>query len=163
MNFVPTLENAFIRIEIQKSVCNVLSHAPISLPFLVFAPQRKNYLKKFGNKTTKEVHHHLHIFVLKLFWQIDEIPVLRHWNSNKEKKKKIVLLTSIGLKKLILQHSWWDSIDTIAKYILGAYLQQFPPKLRTLSQDFQVKSMVYIVVWSFSIGIQTKKRMQISF
>lgn len=30
------------------------------------------------------------------------------------------------IEKLIITNSWWDSVDTIAKYLLGGYLQQFP-------------------------------------
>lgn len=30
------------------------------------------------------------------------------------------------IEKLITTHSWWDSVDTIAKYFLGGYLLQFP-------------------------------------
>lgn len=30
------------------------------------------------------------------------------------------------IETLITTNSWWDSVDVIAKFILGGYLQQFP-------------------------------------
>ena len=30
------------------------------------------------------------------------------------------------IERLISNNSWWDSVDTIAKYILGEYLLEFP-------------------------------------
>jgi len=41
--------------------------------------------------------------------------------KNKYKKEDIQLI-----EKLIITNSWWDSVDVIAKFILGNYLQEFP-------------------------------------
>lgn len=41
--------------------------------------------------------------------------------------KKNLRLEDIGLiEHLLVTHSWWDSVDTISKYLLGGYLKQFP-------------------------------------
>ena len=41
--------------------------------------------------------------------------------------KKDLRLEDIGLiEYLLINHSWWDSVDTISKYLLGGYLKQFP-------------------------------------
>ena len=44
----------------------------------------------------------------------------------KESKKNFVVEDIKLIEKLIISNSWWDSVDTIAKYLLGGYLQQFP-------------------------------------
>lgn len=44
----------------------------------------------------------------------------------KELKKNYILEDIKLIEKLIVTNSWWDSVDTIAKYILGGYLLQFP-------------------------------------
>ena len=44
----------------------------------------------------------------------------------KELKKNFVIEDIKIIEKLIITNSWWDSVDTIAKYLLGGYLQQFP-------------------------------------
>ncbi|MBD0725039.1 hypothetical protein B6A10_07600 [Flavobacterium sp. L1I52] len=41
--------------------------------------------------------------------------------KGKYKKEDIQLI-----ENLIITHSWWDSVDTISKYILGQYLIEFP-------------------------------------
>ena len=44
----------------------------------------------------------------------------------KELKKNFAIEDIKLIEKLIITNSWWDSVDTIAKYLLGGYLQQFP-------------------------------------
>ena len=44
----------------------------------------------------------------------------------KELKKNFVIEDIKIIEKLIITNSWWDSVDTIVKYLLGGYLQQFP-------------------------------------
>ena len=34
----------------------------------------------------------------------------------------------ILIEKFLVTNSWWDSVDTIAKYVLGGYLSRFPEK-----------------------------------
>lgn len=44
----------------------------------------------------------------------------------KEFKKNYILEDIKLIENLLTTNSWWDSVDTIAKYLLGGYLQQFP-------------------------------------
>lgn len=44
----------------------------------------------------------------------------------KEFKKNFVLEDIKLIENLIITNSWWDSVDVVAKYLLGGYLQQFP-------------------------------------
>ena len=54
----------------------------------------------------------------------------------KEFKKKYVLEDIQLIEKLIITNSWWDSVDTIAKYILGGYLLQFPSETLKVVERF---------------------------
>lgn len=54
----------------------------------------------------------------------------------KEFKKKYVLEDIQLIEKLIITNSWWDSVDTIAKYILGGYLLQFPSETLKVIERF---------------------------
>lgn len=38
------------------------------------------------------------------------------------------------IEYLITTHSWWDSVDVIAKYLLGKYLMQFPDETENIIQ-----------------------------
>lgn len=40
------------------------------------------------------------------------------------------------IEKLIITNSWWDSVDTVAKYILGEYLLEFPLKIKNVIEQF---------------------------
>ncbi|WP_026724996.1 DNA alkylation repair protein [Flavobacterium sasangense] len=54
----------------------------------------------------------------------------------KEFKKKYVLEDIQLIEKLIITNFWWDSVDTIAKYILGGYLLQFPSETLNVVERF---------------------------
>ncbi|TRW24843.1 DNA alkylation repair protein [Flavobacterium zepuense] len=47
----------------------------------------------------------------------------------KELKKNFIKEDITIIEKLLVSHSWWDSVDTISKYLLGSYLQQFPKEI----------------------------------
>ena len=40
------------------------------------------------------------------------------------------------LESLLIQNSWWDSVDTIAKYGIGGYLKVFPDEKFSLIEKF---------------------------
>lgn len=54
----------------------------------------------------------------------------------KELKKKFRKDDIALIGYLIVNHSWWDSVDTIAKYLLGGYLQQFPEEADKVIAEF---------------------------
>lgn len=54
----------------------------------------------------------------------------------KEFKKNYVLEDIKLMEKLLTTNSWWDSVDTIAKYLVGGYLQQFPNKTLQVIEHF---------------------------
>ena len=45
--------------------------------------------------------------------------------SLKRVQKNFVFEDIQLIEKLIITNSWWDSVDTIAKYILGGYFVAF--------------------------------------
>lgn len=52
----------------------------------------------------------------------------------KELKKKCQKQDISLIEYLITTHSWWDSVDVIAKYLLGEYLMQFPDETEKVIQ-----------------------------
>lgn len=54
----------------------------------------------------------------------------------KEIKKKYVLEDIQLIEKMLVTNSWWDSVDTIAKFLLGGYLQQFPKETEKVIERF---------------------------
>lgn len=54
----------------------------------------------------------------------------------KEFKKNYVLEDIKLIENLIITNSWWDSVDVVAKYLLGGYLQQFPNETYDIIERF---------------------------
>lgn len=54
----------------------------------------------------------------------------------KEFKKNYVLEDIKLIENLIITNSWWDSVDVVAKYLLGGYLQQFPNETYEVIERF---------------------------
>ncbi len=61
-----------------------------------------------------------------------------------ELKKKYRLEDILLIEKLIITHSWWDTVDTIAKYILGGYLKQFPQEIHNVIAHFSSDSCMWL-------------------
>lgn len=54
----------------------------------------------------------------------------------KEIKKKYVLEDIQLIEKMLITNSWWDSVDALAKYLLGGYLQAFPLETYKIIERF---------------------------
>lgn len=54
----------------------------------------------------------------------------------KEIKKKYVVDDIQLIEKMLITNSWWDSVDVLAKYLLGHYLLQFPEKKYKVIESF---------------------------
>lgn len=62
----------------------------------------------------------------------------------KEIKKNYVLEDILLIEKLLITHSWWDSVDTIAKYLVGGYLQQFPHETFKVIERFSNADNIWL-------------------
>ena len=54
----------------------------------------------------------------------------------KEFKKNYILEDIKLIENLINKNSWWNTVDTVAKYILGGYLLQFPNETEKVIERF---------------------------
>ncbi|NJM78874.1 MAG: DNA alkylation repair protein [Flavobacterium sp.] len=63
---------------------------------------------------------------------------------SKEIKKKFVLNDIALIEKLIITNSWWDTVDFIAKYLLGGYLQQFPNETFPVIEQFSNAENIWL-------------------
>jgi len=51
----------------------------------------------------------------------------------------------IGLiEKLLITHSWWDSVDTVSKYLLGGYLSQYPEETEKVVERFSASENMWL-------------------
>lgn len=62
----------------------------------------------------------------------------------KELKKKFRRDDIELIEKLLVTHSWWDSVDSIAKYLLGGYLQQYPEEIPGVIARFSAADNMWL-------------------
>jgi 3-methyladenine DNA glycosylase AlkD len=101
------------------------------------ADNRRTILKSNWNQHKEEVQNNFRSICWELFNKKERefhqcaIDILV-----KEINKKYVLEDIQLIEKFIITNSWWDSVDTIAKFILGGYLQQFPKETEKVIEHF---------------------------
>lgn len=76
----------------------------------------------------------------------------------KELKGKYTTEDITRIEKLITTHSWWDSVDTIAKYILGQYLIEFPESIDKIISKFSNSENMWLIRSAilFQLGYKEK-------
>ncbi len=57
----------------------------------------------------------------------------------KEIKNKYQIEDIVLIEKLLLTNSWWDSVDTLAKYAVGVYLKHSQKKHSKLLKSFLIQ------------------------
>ncbi|GAA4060231.1 DNA alkylation repair protein [Flavobacterium cheonanense] len=62
----------------------------------------------------------------------------------KEFKKNYVLEDIKLIENLIITNSWWDSVDVVAKYLLGGYLKQFPNETYEVIEHFSNSNNMWL-------------------
>jgi 3-methyladenine DNA glycosylase AlkD len=62
----------------------------------------------------------------------------------KEIKNKYQIEDIVLIEKLLLTNSWWDSVDTLAKYAVGGYLKAFPEKTLEIIEKFSNSEAMWL-------------------
>ena len=81
----------------------------------------------------------------------------------KEVKKNYQIEDIILIEKLITTHSWWDSVDTLAKYAVGGYLLAFPEKTYPIIEAFSNSENMWLnrTAILFQLGYKSKTNFDI--
>ena len=76
----------------------------------------------------------------------------------KEIKKKFQINDIHLIEKLIVTNSWWDSVDTLAKYAVGGYLTKFPEKKYAIIDQFSNSENMWLnrTAIIFQLGYKQK-------
>ena len=76
----------------------------------------------------------------------------------KEIKKNYQVKDIVLIEKLITTNSWWDSVDTLAKYAVGGYLATFPEKTNPIIEEFSNSDNMWLnrTVIIFQLGYKEK-------
>ncbi len=62
----------------------------------------------------------------------------------KETKKNYQIDDIVLIEQFLITNSWWDSVDTLAKYVLGNYLLQYPSEIYKTVERFSNSSNMWL-------------------
>ena len=67
------------------------------------------------------------------------------------------------IEKFIITNSWWDSVDTISKYILGEYLLEFPLETGNVIERFSNSENMWLnrSALLFQLGYKQKTNFEL--
>jgi 3-methyladenine DNA glycosylase AlkD len=138
MSFIADLENIFQEnyhpenaIAMSKYMRNQFSF------FGIKTKKRRLLLKQIYKANQEEVSKNFRKIALELFEKQERdfhycaIEISIQQLQKKYQKQDIQLI-----EKLLTKNSWWDSVDTIAKNMLGEYLVEFPEEIPKVIDRF---------------------------
>ena len=138
MPFIESLETAFQKNSHPENAFSMAKYMRNHFSFFgIKTEDRRLIFKAILKENQQEVSGNPRAIAWKLFskpqreLQYCAIEILTKQLKGNYKKEDIHLI-----EKLITTNSWWDSVDTIAKYILGEYLLEFPLEIETVIKRF---------------------------
>lgn len=146
MSFINALETAFQENSNPENAVAMSKYMKNKFPFFgIKTTERRNIFKTIWKQNQQEVTANARTICLALFEkQQREFHYCGIEIIIKELRKKYDKEDIEFIKKLITTNSWWDSIDTIAKYILGEYLREFPEKIPEIISDFSKSDSMWL-------------------
>lgn len=128
MNFISSLEKAFKENSNAENAVVMSKYMKDNFSFFgIKTDERRRIFKTVWVENQKEVFENTRETALLLFSKKERelhycaLEILMKNLKNNYQINDIHLIET-----LITTNSWWDSVDVIAKFILGGYLQQFP-------------------------------------
>lgn len=113
--------------------------------FGIKTKERRALLKEVYLEHKKDIDTNIRATTIELYQQPQR--ELHHCGIElfqKILKKKYLESDIIIIEKLIINNSWWDSVDFIAKQILGEYLLQFPSATETVISKFSNSNNMWL-------------------
>ncbi|MFV5693120.1 DNA alkylation repair protein [Flavobacterium sp. LT1R49] len=146
MNFIIALENALKQNKNPENAFAMAKYMKNNFPFFgIKTEERRRILKEIWKENKQEVTENAREIAVALYskqereFQYCAIEILIKELKGNYKKEDIQLI-----EKLIGTNSWWDSVDTIAKYILGEYLLEFPLETKNIIERFSKSENMWL-------------------
>jgi len=138
MNFVIELEMAFREKASAETAGPMEAYMKNNFSFLgIKTTPRREILKELWKTHKEEIKQNSRVIALELFSKKErEFHYCAIEILIKELKKNYIKEDIQLIEKMIVTHSWWDSVDTIAKFLLGNYLVQFPAEIQNVVNRF---------------------------
>lgn len=138
MNFIEELSIELLKLQNTKNASAMQSYMKDNFQFLgIKTKERRLILKSLCKKHRHEIIANFRVLAWELMEKNERefhycgIEILIQ-----EIKKKYQLEDSKLIEKFIITHSWWDSVDVLAKYLLGNFLRQYPEETLPVIERF---------------------------
>ena len=146
MSFILELENQFKEkansLEAEKMAKYMKNHFGF---YGIKTTERRLIFKNIWKKHQEEINNNFQSIVWELFnkeqRELQYCAIEIAMKEFKGKYKKEVILF---IEKLIITNSWWDSVDTISKYILGQYLLEFSEMIPEIVAKFSNSNNMWL-------------------
>lgn len=167
MNFITELEIAFSKKQNLENAIPMAKYMKNLFPFYgIKTEERRAIFKAIFKSNKDEVTQNARQIALALFEKEQRelhycgIEILIQTLKNNYSKEDIQLI-----EKLLVSHSWWDSVDTISKFILGEYLKEFPKETATVIDRFSNSKNMWLnrSVLLFQLGYKNTTNSKILF
>lgn len=146
MNFIIALENTFQENSNSENAFAMAKYMKNNFPFFgIKTEKRRSLFKEIWKENKQEVVANAREIALELYSKQERefhycaIEILIKGLKGNYKKEDIQLI-----ENLIINNSWWDSVDTIAKYILGEYLLEFPLETKNIIERFSKSEHMWL-------------------
>lgn len=160
MHFITELENTFERNTNAKNALHMAKYMRNLFPFFgIKTNERRAILKSLCKKYPFEIRCNTRAIGWELFTKKErELQYCGIEIIIKNLKNKYEIDDIVWIEQLLTTHSWWDSVDPIAKYILGNYLQQFPKEIPTVVSRFSTTENLWLnrSIILFQLGYKSK-------
>jgi 3-methyladenine DNA glycosylase AlkD len=146
MNFIHSLEKAFAANSNAENAVAMSKYMKNNFLFFgIKTDERRRIFKAIWNENQNEVSNDPREISLSLYSKKERelhycaLEILIKYLKNNYIKKDILLI-----EKLIITNSWWDSVDVIAKFILGDYLIKFPSETDAVITRFSNSENIWL-------------------
>ncbi len=160
MDFITELENTFATNSNAENALAMAKYMKNLFPFFgIKTDERRAIFKSLYKKHQEEIETNTRAIGWELFLKKErELHYCSIEILVKNLKNNYLIEDIIWIKKLLTTNSWWDSVDTISKFILGDYLQQYPNEIPTVVTRFSTAENMWLnrSVILFQLGYKSK-------
>jgi 3-methyladenine DNA glycosylase AlkD len=160
MRFIESLATTFVENGNPENAVAMAKYMRNHFTFFgIKTEERRRIFKTIWKENANEVDQNARAIALQLFakpqreLQYCAIEILTKQLKGNYKKEDIHLI-----EKLIATNSWWDSVDTIAKFILGDYLLEYPMETQKVIDRFSKSNNMWLnrSALLFQLGYKAK-------
>jgi 3-methyladenine DNA glycosylase AlkD len=167
MAFITQLETAFRQNANGETAIPMERYMRNLFPFFgIKNEKRKSILKEIWIKNALEIKQNYKKIALELFNKPErEFHYCALEIVIKESKNGYDFEDILWIEKLIITKSWWDSVDTVGKHILGKYFLCFPEQINPVISTYSKSDNLWLnrSAIIFQLGYKEKTDSELLF